>query len=307
MSKEQMDRVTALLRHSPLDPGGNPTEQREVYRKMLSAAPVPADVRTEKTEIGGVPAVRVRIADIEPKATIVHFHGGFYAIGSAETSVNLAASVARRTGSEVISVDYRLAPEHRFPAATDDALAAYRGLLNDGTAAASIILMGESAGAGLALATLLSVRAADLPMPAAAVVFSPWVDLTQSGVSMSTNADVDPSLAQAGMQIRADDYIAGTGASARDDLVSPLFADLHGLPPLLIQVGSHEVLLDDAVRLAAKAAADDVDVILDVIPGAPHVSQAFAAVLDESAQALDRAATFINSYVSTDAHVVPAA
>ncbi|MGW1167329.1 alpha/beta hydrolase [Streptomyces sp. NPDC002550] len=291
MSTIQMDKVTALLRGSPLDLAQDPLKMRPVYRAMLTAVPVPADVQTEPTVLGGVPALRVRIEGTVPTATIVHFHGGCYAVGSPETSLNLVANLARRTGAEVISVDYRLTPEHRYPAAVDDALTAYRALLDAGGDPLRIAVAGESAGAGLAMATLLAARRAGLPQPAAALLLSPWVDLTQSGRSLESKAEVDPSMTATALRVRAADYLGD--ADPRGELASPALADLRGLPPMLVQAGSHEVLLDDAVRLAARAAEGDVDVTLDVVAGAPHVFQAFAAVLDEAAAALDRAAAFL--------------
>lgn len=291
MSTEQKATVDEILRKSPLDLEGDPAVMRGVFDAMLAAAPVPPDTRTTRTTLGGVPAVRVDIDGATGGGTVLHFHGGCYAIGSAGTSVGLVSDIARRAGVRAYSVDYRLAPENRFPAAADDALAAYRGLLESGTPAASIVLTGESAGAGLAAATLLAVKAAGLPLPSAAVLLSPWADLTQSGDSILANADVDPSLSGKALQIRADDYLSG--ADPRDPMASPLFGDLAGLPPLLIQAGGHEVLLDDAVRLAAKAAAGNVDVTLDIVSGVPHVFQAFAGILDEGAAALDRVAAFI--------------
>ena len=292
MSTTQMDKVSALLRNAPLDLAQDPLKMRAVFHAMLTATPVAADVLTERIVLGGsVPALRVCIAGAAPTATIVHFHGGCYAIGSPETSLNLAADLARRTGAAVVSVDYRLAPEHRYPAAVDDALTAYRALLDDGGDPEQIAVAGESAGAGLAMATLLGARCAGLPQPAAGLLLSPWVDLTQSGHSLVSKAAVDPSMTATALRVRAEDYLGD--ADPRGELVSPAFAELHDLAPLLIQVGSHEVLLDDAVRLAARAAECDVDVTLDVVAGAPHVFQAFAAVLDEAAAALDRAAAFL--------------
>ncbi|MGW0086573.1 alpha/beta hydrolase [Streptomyces sp. NPDC003393] len=270
----------------------DPLEMRPLYRAMLTAAPVPSDVRTDPTALGGVPALRVRIDGVTPAATIVHFHGGCYAVGAPETSLNLVAGLARHTGAEVISVDYRLAPEHRYPAAVDDALTAYRSLLDTEGGPERIAVAGESAGAGLAMATLLAAHHAGLPQPAAGLLLSPWVDLTQSGRSLESKAEADPSMTAHALRVRAADYLGG--ADPRGELASPALADLRGLAPLLIQVGSHEVLLDDAVRLAARAADCDLDVTLDVVAGAPHVFQAFAAVLDEAAAALDRAAAFLN-------------
>jgi epsilon-lactone hydrolase len=188
-------------------------------------------------------------------------------------------------------VDYRLAPENPYPAATDDALAAYRGLLSEVTESSNIAISGESAGGGLAMATALAAKQAGLRLPNSLVLLSPWADLTQSGATIKTKAEADPVIKAEALQVRANDYLAG--ADPRGALVSPIFADLSGMPPMLIQVGSHEVLLDDAVRLAAKAASDDVSVILDVIAGAFHVSQAFGGMLDEAKEALGRVATFL--------------
>jgi acetyl esterase/lipase len=229
---------------------------------------------------------------------VLYFHGGAYAIGSAAASVGLVSEIARRTAATALTVDYRLAPEHPFPAAVDDALAAYRALLDRGVPAGSVAVTGESAGGGLALALLLAIRDAGLPQPSSATVLSPWTDLTQSGGTMEARAGADPALTRRALETRAADYLAG--ADPRTPLASPLHADLRGLPPLLIQAGGREILLDDALRLAARAARADVPVNLQTFPGAPHVFQGFAAVVDEAAQALDHVAAFINSHVQPE-------
>jgi len=295
MTESQLSTVIDLLRTSPLDMGGDPHKMRLVFDEMIGSHPVPEDVRAIAVELGGVRAIEVTAGGGEPSGTVLYFHGGGYALGSAAASVNLAADVARRAGTTVYTVDYRLAPEHPFPAAVDDALAAYRGLLDRGVPAESIAVSGESAGGGLALALLIAIKEAGLPQPTAAAVLSPWADLTQSGRSYRTRAALDPALTREALSTRADDYLAGTDPRSR--LASPLFADLRGLPPLLIQTGTFEILLDDAVRLAAKAADDDVAVTLQTFPGAPHVFQGFSAVLAEGARALNDVGTFIRTHL----------
>lgn len=291
MTQSQRQALDELLRHGPLDVGGDVAEQRTIFHEMISSVPLPEDVSAEPGKLGGVPVVTVQTPGADPSVVLLYFHGGGYALGSAADSVGLAADVARRAGARAISVDYRLAPEHPFPAAIDDAVAAYGGLLEEGTPSERIAFVGESAGGGLVAATLLALKDADLPQPASAAVFSPWVDLTVSGASATGKAGLDPALTPKALHIRARDYLGGRDAAT--PLASPVFADLTGLPPLLIQVGSHEILLDDAVRLAARAGEHDVPVELQIWPEVPHVFQGFAAQLDDADRALQAAAAFI--------------
>jgi len=290
MSQEQREALDTLFRAGPLDIGGGYLQQREVFTRMLTSRPVPDDVVLTPGTLGDVPVLEIGIDDVAAEGTLLWFHGGVYVLGSARTSAGLASDVARRARTRMISVDYRLAPEHPYPAALDDALAAYRALL-DTTRPDLVAVAGESAGAGLAAALLVSAREQGLPMPAAGVLFSPYADLTLSGDSMTTKAAADPAFRPDAFEVRVRDYV-GAGDPA-DPLISPVFADLRGLPPLLIQAGSNELLLDDAVRLAARAAADDVPVTLDVTPGVPHLFQAFAAMLDEGDAALTRVTGFL--------------
>jgi acetyl esterase/lipase len=207
-----------------------------------------------------------------------------------------ASLLARQARVKVLSVDYRLAPEHPYPAAADDALGSYRGLLETGIRPERIGLFGESAGGTLALGALVATRDAGLAQPAASVLYSPWVDLTLSGASMETKAAVDFVLAHDRLLRNVSDY-AGIADPAAAAALSPLFADLRGIAPLLIQCGSNEVLLDDAMRLAAAATTADVAVQLDVTPGAPHVFQASAPDLDEANAALARTGAFLQAHL----------
>jgi acetyl esterase/lipase len=291
MSKQQRDSVNALMAEAPVEVAGAAAEQRPVFEAMMTAGPLAPDVRLTPGELGGVPILSIEIEGTEPAGVALWLHGGWYALGSPRTAAGLAADLARRAGVRVVSVDYRLAPEHPFPAAFEDVRIAYDALLAEGTRPEQVVLVGESAGGGLVAATLASLPDAGLPQPAAAVLFSPWTDLTLSGESMRTKADSDPAFDPRDVAVRVADYVGA--ADPADPRVSPHFADLRGVAPLLIQVGAREILLDDAIRLAAHAANADVSVTLEVTPDVPHVFQAFAAILDEGDAALDSASLFI--------------
>jgi acetyl esterase/lipase len=296
VSTEQQETLDAILRQSAFPVDSDVNEQRELLRQAISAQPLPADVTVTAAALGGVPTAEITVDGIEPRHVVLYFHGGVYVMSDAFLAAGLASQVGRRTHAKVISVDYRLAPEHPYPAAVDDALAAYEALLHDGIAPADIAFAGESAGGGLAIATLVNARDHGLPLPAAAFVMSPYVDLTLAGTTMETRRKVDPLLSRELLQARIPDYTAGQDAAL--GLISPIFADLSGLPPLIIQAGSHEVLLDDAVRLAGQAASADVEVTLDITPGVPHVFQAYSPMLDEAGAALDRAGRLLSAHLA---------
>jgi epsilon-lactone hydrolase len=300
MSQQQQAQLDALLRQAPLDPRGDVAALRTGFEEIMRYIPVAGDVRKTAVAVGGVDAIEVAIGRTDPENVILYFHGGVYVIGSADASVPLAADLARRTGAKVITVDYRLAPENPYPAAVEDARAAYEGLLSRGIDPSNIALAGESAGGGLTIATLLALRDAGLPLPSSAFVMSPWVDLTLSGNTIATRQSVDPIMSGDGLRPRVIDYVSG--ADPTDPYISPVFGDLRGLPPILIQVGSHEILLSDATRLADRAAEADVAITLEVVPGVPHVFQAYANALDEGDAALNRASVFLNAHLAATQH-----
>jgi epsilon-lactone hydrolase len=297
MSTEQRENLEAILRQSAFPAGIDISEQRRLLRELTSAQPLPADVTVTAAALGAVPTAEITIDGTEPRHVVLYFHGGVYVLGDAFQAADLASQVGRRTRATVISVDYRLAPEHPYPAAVDDALAAYQALLEGGTAPSDIAFAGESAGGGLAVATLVNARDHGLPLPAAAYLMSPYADLTLAGTTMTTKREVDVLMSRENLQSRVGDYTAGQDAAL--GLISPVFADLSGLPPLIIQAGTHEVLLDDAVRLARQAATADVQVTLDITPGVPHVFQTFHPILDEAAAALDRAGQLLSAHLAS--------
>ena len=297
MSTEQAENLEAILRQSAFPAGSSVSEQRRQLAELAAAQPLPADVTVTAAALGGVPAAEITLDGTEPRHVALYFHGGVYVLGAAAQAAGLAAQVGRRTRARVISVDYRLAPEHPYPAAVDDALAAYQALLAGGTAPEDIVFAGESAGGGLAVATLVNARDHGLPLPAAAYLMSPYADLTLAGTTMDTKAAADPLLSRENLRARIPDYTSGHDPAL--GLISPVFADLSGLPPLIIQAGSHEVLLDDAVRLAHQAAVADVQVTLDITPGVPHVFQAYYPILDEAAAALDRAGQLLSAHLAS--------
>ena len=292
MSQDQLAAIDVALR-SGAGGGASLAAQRAGF-EQFAARPVEGDVAVAHVVLGGVPALR-----LEPPgasgAVLLYLHGGGYVIGSARSGAGLATALARRARAVAYSLDYRLAPEHPFPAALEDGLAAYRALLDAGGGAHRVVVAGDSAGGGLALAVLVSARDEGLPQPAAVAVMSPWVDLTLVGESLETKEADDAIFDAADIAEYASRYLGGHDPA--DPHVSPLLADLSGLPPLLVQVGTNEVLLDDSTRLAARAAAGHLDVTLEVVARAPHVFQHFAGHLDEADRALDRAGRFLATHL----------
>ncbi|MEN3298924.1 alpha/beta hydrolase [Pseudonocardia sp.] len=260
----------------------------------------PADATITEGTVGGVRGSWVSVPGSGP-TTILHFHAGGYLIGSPASHRDLAARIARAAGARVFLADYRLAPENPFPAAWEDGIAAYRGMLADGVDPADLVVSGDSAGGGLALATLVAARDGGDALPAAGVLMSPWADLTLSGDSMSARESVDPLVSRAVLTGMGEGYLAGHDPA--DPRVSPFLAPLGGLPPLLVQVGSSEVLEDDAVRVVDGVLAAGGDATLQVGYEMVHVFQMFADRLPEAQRAVDRAGGFVRAHARATAAV----
>jgi acetyl esterase/lipase len=271
----------------------NPTveQSRAGFEAMSRSFKPAADASFERVDAGGVPAEWVSTAASKPLPVVLFFHGGGYCIGSAKTHRDLVSRLCTAAGARALSVDYRLAPENPFPAAVDDGVAAYRWLRQQDVPASSIVIAGDSAGGGLTLATLLALKQAGEELPAGGVCMSPVTDHTKSGESMRTKVELDPMVHPSSSTAYSNLYLGG--ADATTPLASPLHADLEGLPPLLILVGTWEVLLDDSTRFAEKAKAASVPVELEVWDEMIHIWPFFAALLPEARQAIDRMAAFI--------------
>lgn len=253
--------------------------------------PLPPDARIVQVSEAAVRGEWVQARNVEPRRTLLYFHGGAYIMGSPATHRHLTYRLARQSAARVFALDYRLAPEHPFPAAVDDAVACYRWLLDRGVAPESLVLGGDSAGGGLTLAALVALRDAGLPLPAAAICLSPWTDLAATGQSIRTNADADPMFNVTALGGLAAHYLGNTAPT--HPLVSPLYADLRGLPPLLIQVGSTEILLDDSRRIAERARAAGVSAEIEIWSHMPHVWHLFAPRLPEGRRAIAKLGRFI--------------
>jgi epsilon-lactone hydrolase len=255
-----------------------------------------AAVTCERVSAGGVEGEWISPADAPLDKAILYFHGGGFRIGSVASHRDLIAQIAVASDCRVLAINYRLAPEHRFPAALDDALAAYGWMLGQGLTPGNVAFAGDSAGGNLVLAAMLALRERGLPLPIAAVLMSPWTDLAATGTSYVTRAEVDPIHQRPMILALAKNYLGGQGDPC-DPLVSPLYADLAGLPPLLIQVGDRETVLDDSVMFADLARAAGVDVHLEVWDGMIHVFQMFGAELPEAHRAIASIAGFLNQHL----------
>lgn len=297
MASEQLQKVLEIVKSQPVGGGGGgkPTVERMRAGMEKVAERVAKDVNCQPVDAGSVQAEWIVPPNAAADRVILYLHGGGYVMGSINTHRAMIARIARASQARALALDYRLAPEHPFPAAVEDATAAYRWLLAQGYKPARIVIAGDSAGGGLVLAALLALRDANVPLPACAVPISPWTDMEGTGASMKTNASKDPMVAPSGgsggLFNMAKAYVGD--ADPKNPLASPLHADYHGLPPLLIQVGETETLLDDSTRVAEKAKAAGVTVELEVWDEMIHVWHVFAKILPEGQQAIDRIGQFV--------------
>lgn len=292
MASPQLQQAIDAMKALSSKVGATTQEMRAAMDEL--AAPQQPDVKCEPLRANGVNAEWITAPGAAADRAVLYLHGGGYVMGSLKTHRDLMGRISRAAQARVLGLDYRLAPEHPFPAAVEDALAGYRFLLDQGLRPARTAIAGDSAGGGLTLATLVAARDAGLALPAAAVCLSPWVDLEGTGASMKTRLHVDPVASPEGTHLLAQMYLAGK--DLRTPLAAPLHADLKGLPPLLIQVGDHETLLDDSTRVAEKARAAGVKVTLEVWPEMIHVWQLFASFLPEGQEAVEGVGKFIREH-----------
>ena len=288
MASEKFEKFLALVRKVP--PPAQVDHQRMRVNLDRTGGRFPDGVVGTPVVAGGVPAEWIDPAGGVTDRVVLYLHGGGYVAGSIDSHRNLTGHLARAMGCRVLALDYRLAPEHPHPAPIEDAVAVYRWLIGLGTAAQHVMIAGDSAGGGLTIAMLLMARDQGLSLPAVAVPISPLVDLEATGESMTTRAGTDPMISRS-MLLQIVQLFIGDG-DRHDPYAAPLHGDLSGLPPLLIQVGDAEVLLDDATRLAATARAVGVDVTLEVWPEMVHVFQASAGFVPEADEAIAHIAAF---------------
>ncbi len=277
----------------PIETARNHLEK--VARTFLPRA---IGVDVEQSELAGVPVDWLRHKQAREDKILFYLHGGAYVIGSRRTHRQMVTHIARAARVTAVVPEYRLAPEHPFPAAIDDAVAVYRALLQEGYKPENIVISGDSAGGGLSVATLLALRHAGDPLPAAAVLLSPFLDVTASGESATTRADQDPWFQVGDMAVVAR-YYCPDESKWRDPLVSPAFANVSGLPPMLIQVGDDEILLSDSTRLAEKLDAAGIDVEIEVFPGMWHVFQMFVGKMPEAKRAVKKIGEYIDRVISS--------
>jgi acetyl esterase/lipase len=294
MAQSEIEGIRALLSSKPRPVGW--LERRKRLDDVGSVWPVAEEVELTAVDVNGVPGEWSIAPGSDPSGVLMFFHGGGYCSGSIVSHRRLVTEAGRAAGARTLAIGYRLAPEHPFPAAYEDVLTAWRFLRNQNIPAAHIALGGDSAGAGLTVALITRLRDAHEELPGCAWLISPWTDLTMSGPTLSSKEAVDPLIHEQYLNELADAYLPA-GIDRKDPRVSPLYADLSGFPPTLIQVGSAETLLDDATRFAAVAGAADVRVTLEIWPHMIHAWALWNAHLEPGRRALASAGAFIRENV----------
>ena len=294
MGGSEIDAVRALLSSKPRPVGWAARRQR--LDEVGSVWPVADDIALAAADLGGVPGEWSSAPGSDAARVLLFFHGGGYCSGSILSHRRMATEAGRAAGMRTLAIGYRLAPEHPFPAALDDALTAWRFLRQQGVAASQIAVGGDSAGGGLTVALITGLRDAGEELPACAWLVSPWTDLTMSGSTLASKDAVDPIIHKGYLEELAAAYVPA-GIGRKDPRVSPLYADLSGLPPTLIQVGSAETLLADATRFAAAAGAADVPVTLEIWPHMIHAWPLWNAHLEPGRRALASAGAFIRAHL----------
>ncbi|MGO9383973.1 MAG: alpha/beta hydrolase [Mycobacterium sp.] len=294
MASPQLQQVIEAIKSLAGMASGSSIEELRATNEQM-ARPAEPDITSEPIVANGVNAAWISAPGAPDDRAVLYLHGGGYIMGSLNTHRDMMGRISRAAQTRVLGLDYRLAPEHPFPAAVDDTVAGYRFLLDQGLPSARLAIAGDSAGGALTLAALVAGRDAGFPMPAAAVCLSPFLDLEGTGESITTRANVDPIATPEVIDVWAKAYLAG--ADPRTPLANPLYADLAGLPPLLIQVGDHEVLLDDSTRLAERAQAAGVQVKLEIWREMIHRWHSYAAVLPEGQQAIEDIGAFLREQI----------
>jgi epsilon-lactone hydrolase len=294
MAQSEIDNIRTLLRSKPRPVGW--AERRERLDALGSVWPIADDVKLESVDVSGLRGEWSIVSGSDPSRILLFFHGGGYCSGSIVSHRRMVTEVGRAAGMRTLALAYRLAPEHPFPAAYDDALTACHFLQNEGIPAGRIAVGGDSAGAGLAIALISRLGDARKELPACAWLVSPWTDLTISGSTLTTKDAVDPIIHKEYLNELADAYLSD-GMDRKDPRISPLYADLRNFPPILIQVGSAETLLDDATRFAAAAGAADVSVTMEIWPHMIHAWHLWNAHLESGRRALISAGAFIRDHI----------
>ena len=298
MSAQELAALISIMGEGGPDLAAPPAQARADFEALLANVPVSPNLKIEAASAGGVPGLWIDAPEVRQDRVLLYLHGGGYVAGSANGYRSLVGELGRATKARALAIDYRLAPEHPFPAAVDDAVAAYKSLLDRGVSAKSVVFAGDSAGGGLVVTVMMAVRNSGLPLPAAGLSISPWLDLECSGASMKTKAASDLALTRDELLHAGRSYRGATAGDGRGGQLAPLNANLSGLAPLLVQVGSAEILLDDATRLAARAGAADVSTRLEIWPNMPHVWHLFGFMLSEGRDAIQSAGTFLQTHVN---------